>query len=460
MAGRQFPEGFRWGTATASYQIEGAVNEDGRGPSIWDTFSHTPGKTLNGDTGDIADDHYHRWPEDVWLMRELGLNAYRFSIAWPRILPYGTGEINQKGLDFYDRLVDGLLANGITPFVTLYHWDLPQALQDRGGWAVRETTEAYANYVDVVVQRLGDRVQYWITHNEPWVVAYIGHFTGQHAPGIRDIATALQVAHHLLLSHGLAVQVIRARQSNAQVGITLNLSPVHPASPSEEDVRAAQLADMGLNRFFLDAVFGKGYPAELVAAYGPFAPRVEADDLRIIAVPIDFLGVNYYAPQFVRSVSYDRHPLGIETLGPEELARRNYQLTEMGWPVVPDGLYELLTRIHRDYAPRAIYITENGAALPDRLERARVDDPQRIAYLHQHLVAAHRAIEEGVPLRGYFVWSLLDNFEWAFGYSKRFGLIYVDYDTLIRVPKASYSWYQRVTQTNTLPDDAEVPGNA
>jgi beta-glucosidase len=455
MVERRFPDGFLWGTATAAYQIEGAVNEDGRGPSIWDTFSHTPGKTFEGHTGDVACDHYHRWPEDVRLMQQLGTPAYRFSIAWPRIFPQGTGQVNERGLDFYDRLVDALLQAGITPFVTLYHWDLPQALQDRGGWASRETVEAFAAYADVVARRLGDRVKHWITHNEPWVVAFAGHFLGVHAPGIQDSATALQVSHHLLLSHGRAVPAIRAASPDAQVGITLNLSPVHPAADSEEDRLAAQRYDGFLNRWFLDPIFGRGYPQDMLEVYGELAPTVEPGDLEAIAASLDFLGVNYYTPAFVRHDSSDANLLKLAPLSPEELQARGYEVTEMGWAVVPNGLYELLIRLQRDYAPSTIYITENGAAFEDRLEDGRVHDPKRIAFLRDHFGAAHRAVQDGVPLRGYFVWSLMDNFEWAHGYSKRFGVIYIDYDTLERIPKESYAWYAEVIRANGLVESGQ-----
>jgi beta-glucosidase len=447
----RFPDGFTWGTATAAYQIEGAVAEDGRAPSIWDTFSHTPGKTVNGDTGDVACDHYHRWQGDVRLMRELGLQAYRFSIAWPRVVPEGTGPINQRGLDFYDRLVDALLEANITPFVTLYHWDLPQAQQDRGGWANRDTVDAFVAYADAVVRRLGDRVKHWITHNEPWVVSFVGNDEGRHAPGIQDLRTALQVAHHLLLSHGLAVPVIRAGSAGAQVGITLNLSPGRPTSTSPEDQVAARLADGYTNRWFLDPLYGRGYPADMVAHFGAAMPQVPADDLAHAALPIDFLGVNYYFPRIVRSA-----PHGFAALSPEELAAAGYELTAMGWPVVPDAFTELLTRLHRDYAPKAIYVTENGAAFDDQVVGGQVHDPRRIAYLHGHLGAVRQAIADGAPIGGYFLWSLMDNFEWAYGYSKRFGIVYIDYATQARIPKDSAAWYRRVIAANAVVDAGEL----
>jgi beta-glucosidase len=445
-----FPAGFVWGAATAAYQIEGAVHEDGRAPSIWDTFSHTPGKTENGDTGDIACDHYHRWQDDVALMRELGLQAYRFSIAWPRVVPQGVGAVNQRGLDFYDRLVDALLAADITPFATLYHWDLPQALQDRGGWANRETVDAFVAYSEAVVGRLGDRVKYWITHNEPWVASFLGNAFGVHAPGLRDMPTALQAAHHMLLSHGLAVPVVRAGSPGAQVGITLSLSTAYPASDSPEDAAAARRSDGFSNRWFLDPLYGRGYPEDMVAMHGAAMPRIEAGDLERIAVPTDFLGVNYYFPTIARS-TVD----GDASLSSDELAAAGYELTAMGWPVAPDAFQDLLVRLERDYAPGAIYVTENGAAYEDHVVDGAVDDPQRIAYLDGHIDAVRQSIEEGAPVRGYLLWSLFDNFEWAYGYDKRFGMVYIDYETQARIPKASAAWYRRVIAANALAEQPE-----
>lgn len=454
MSETPFPAGFLWGAATASYQIEGAVAEDGRAPSIWDTFSHTPDATHNGDTGDVACDHYHRWRDDIGLMRELGLQAYRFSLAWPRIIPAGTGQVNQAGLDFYDRLVDGLLEAGIAPFATLYHWDLPQALQDRGGWESRDTAEAFVAYSDAVVRRLGDRVKGWITHNEPWVAAFVGNYQGRHAPGKRDLAAALQVAHHLLLSHGLAVPVLRAGAPKAEVGITLNMSTARPASDAPEDRAAATVADGFVNRWFLDPLHGRGYPADIVARFGAAMPQVTADDLATFAAPIDFVGVNYYFPTYARAVAGD-DPLGFDSPTPEELAAAGHELTTMGWPVVPDAFSELLTRVQRDYAPGTIYITENGAAFPDQVAGGQVVDPRRVAYLHGHLSAVRAAIAEGTKVGGYFVWSLLDNFEWALGYSQRFGIVYVDYATQARIPKASAHWYRRAIAANAVVDAEE-----
>jgi beta-glucosidase len=450
MTQARFPDSFMWGVATAAYQIEGAVNEDGRGPSIWDTFSHSPGKTHHGETGDVACDHYHRWREDIRLMQDLGLQTYRFSVAWPRVLPHGTGEVNGRGLDFYDRLVDALLAANIIPFVTLYHWDLPQALQDRGGWANREMVDAFVTYADAVGRRLGDRVTHWITHNEPFVVAFVGHYQGRHAPGIQDLKTALQVAHHLLVSHGLTVPVLRSTSADAQVGITVDLGPIHPATSTPEDQAAARRYDGYWNRWFLDPLFGRGYPADMVEWYGDLMPSIATDDLQVSAVPIDFLGINYYRPAWAHTVPREVDRLGYRALSAAELAALGHEVTEMGWPVVPEGLIELLTWIHRDYAPKGIYITENGAAYDDRVVNGAVHDPRRVAYLHGHFNAARQAIAEGVPLRGYFVWSLMDNFEWALGYSKRFGIVYVDYATQTRIPKTSADWYKHVIEANAV----------
>jgi beta-glucosidase len=440
-----FPKGFVWGAATASYQIEGAANEDGRGESIWDRFSHTPGNVLNGDTGDVADDHYHRWPQDIALMQSLGLKAYRFSIAWPRIIPDGIGAVNDAGLDFYDRLVDGLLAAGIEPFATLYHWDLPQALQDRGGWPNRDSAAWFADYTAVVSRRLGDRVHNWITLNEPWVSAFVGYMMGVHAPGIRDPKAAMQAAHHLLLAHGQAVSILRRNGNGAtRVGITLNRPGVAPASDRPAEVVAARRQDGFANRLFLDPLFKGSYPGDFMALCGDLAPQVEEGDLQQISAPLDFLGVNYYT----RSVVADDP--SVPMLRTRSIQPAGAEYTEMGWEVYPEGLYRLLRRLHEDYAPEAIYITENGAAFADRVEGGRVHDERRIAYLREHLTSCWRAIQEGVPLRGYFVWSLLDNFEWGYGYSKRFGIVYVDYATQERIPKDSAFFYRDVIAANGL----------
>jgi beta-glucosidase len=432
-----FPPGFQWGAATAAYQIEGSPTAGGKGESIWDRFSHTPGTIANGDTGDVACDHYRRWPEDLALMRELGLDAYRFSIAWPRVLPTGHGAVNEAGLDFYERLVDGLLEAGIAPYVTLYHWDLPQALQDAGGWANRATATAFADYAAAVARRLGDRVAGWTTHNEPWVVATLGHLWGTHAPGLRDLPATVRAGHHLLLSHGLAVPALRAA-SLAPIGITLNLTPVYPASDSSADQQAAAREDVFANRWFLDPIFRGAYPAEFLEFTRESPPPVQEGDLRIISVPLDFLGINNYTRSVIRAAPGEGL-LGTVQVHPDG------EYTAMDWEIYPDGLRMLLERVPRDYAPRAVYITENGAAFADELEPdGAVHDDRRRAYLAGYLAAAAQACAAGVPLKGYFVWSLLDNFEWAFGYSRRFGLFYVDFASGRRYWKDSAHWYRRL----------------
>lgn len=447
MATQQFPDGFIWGAATSSYQIEGAWDADGKGESIWDRFSHTPGKIEDGSTGDVAADHYHRWPEDIALMKTLGLHAYRFSIAWPRILPAGRGTVNQAGVDFYDRLVDGLLAAGIRPWVTLYHWDLPQVLQDEGGWPVRSTAEAFVEYADVMSRALGDRVKDWMTLNEPWVSAWVGYHEGRHAPGHTDMDEFVAAAHHLMLAHGWAVPVIRQNVADAQVGIVLNLNDVVPACTSQADREAARQFDGMLNRWYLDALVGRGYPADSMADYGKPMPFIQPGDLAVIAAPVDFLGLNNYSRNIMRSGAISEEENDPRTVFP------NPDPTEMGWEVYPDGLLNVLARLHFEYKFPAIYITENGAAYPDQLgENGVVDDPARLAYLKAHIGAASRAIEMGVPLKGYFVWSLLDNFEWAFGYTKRFGIVYVDYETQQRYLKNSAHWYRRVIKANAIVD--------
>jgi beta-glucosidase len=445
---RRFPPGFLWGAATAAYQIEGAVAADGRGRSIWDTFSHTPGKVHGGETGDVACDHYHRWRDDVGLLADLGLNAYRFSVAWPRVLPHGTGRVNQAGLDFYRRLVDALLDAGITPTLTLYHWDLPQALQDRGGWAERATVDAFAAYARVVGEALGDRVPLWITHNEPSVSTILGHLTGEHAPGLTDPRTAVQAAHHLLLSHGRATEALRAAGAG-EVGITVNLFTVEPAGDGDADLAAARQADGVFNRWFLDPVRHGRYPEDLWAWFERhgLAPAVEDGDLEAIRQPLDFLGVNYYtrmvaaADPASRAAGNSDGLLGFTRVEPAG------ERTDMGWEVYPDGLAQVLTRLARDYPTPALYVTESGAAFPDQLDPdGRVRDERRTAYLDAHFRAAAGAVAAGVPLRGYFVWSLMDNFEWAYGYSKRFGLVYVDYPTQRRVVKDSGRFVGEVTR--------------
>jgi beta-glucosidase len=429
-----FPADFVWGAATAAYQVEGATDEAGRGESIWDRFCATPGNVRNGASGAVACDFYHRYQSDVSLMRELGLDAFRFSIAWPRILPEGRGRVNQAGLDFYDRLVDELLEHDIRPFPTLYHWDLPQVLEDAGGWPERDTAEAFAEYVGVVSARLGDRVSHWITHNEPWVAAWLGYGSGEHAPGRRSPADALAAAHHLLLSHGWAVDVLRTA-SPAEVGITLVLVPAYPAGDTDGDLQAARHVDGFINRWFLDPLFLSRYPSDVLEHFAPAGSAVADGDLAAIATPLDFVGLNYYSRQVVRENPEGGRPIVVHD--PE----RRY--TDMQWEIFPDGLFDALVRVNDEYDPPPIYITENGAAFSDDREHdGTVQDPERQAYIADHLAALSRAIQAGVPVRGYFLWSLLDNFEWAHGYSKRFGIVYVDYPTLERIPKASYRWYR------------------
>jgi beta-glucosidase len=436
-----FPEGFVWGSATSSYQVEGAVHEDGRGESIWDRFAHTPGRVKDGDTGDVACDHYHRWREDVALMRSLNLNAYRFSIAWPRIIPSGDGDLNHQGLDFYDRLVDGLLEFGIDPSATLYHWDLPQALEDKGGWRSRDSVEAFARYTEIVSDRLGDRVTNWWTINEPWVVAVEGHELGLHAPGHQSVKQALDVSHHLLLAHARSMDVLRSAGSN-RVGIVLNQACHVPRSEHPADVAAASLADGRYNRWFLDPLAGRGYPVDVVDFLGWDQAVIENGDLAEIARPMDVLGVNYYTRVLCAA------PEVSDVDRPQPLVVAQGEPTDMGWEVYPRGLYETLVRDFREYGHTRITITENGAAYDVPKIRGSIADPLRQVYLERHLAELHRAIADGVPVDGYFVWSLLDNFEWAHGYSKRFGIVGVDFDDQTRTVKDSGTWFANVAARN------------
>jgi beta-glucosidase len=443
-----FPQGFLWGSATSSYQIEGAWDEDGKGESIWDRFAHTPGKVRDGSNGDVACDHYHRWREDVALMKSLNLQAYRFSIAWPRILPKGRGLINPEGVDFYNRLVDELLAANITPFVTLYHWDLPQALQEQGGWTVRSTAEAFAEYADVISRALGDRVKNWITINEPWCVGFLSHQVGEHAPGMQDWDAALRASHHVLLAHGLAVPELRRNSKEAQVGITLNFTASESATGKPEDYHAARAFDGYFNRWFLDPVYGRRYPADMVEAYtrqGVLSDHpdfIHSGDMETIAASTDFLGVNYYTRSVFKA--------GSDGLMPElDLEHSNLERTEMDWEVYPQGLYNLLCRLHFEYQIPRLYITENGCSYSDGPGAdGQVVDTRRLTYLRDHFVAVHRAMQAGAPLAGYFVWSLMDNFEWAHGYLQRFGMVWVDYETQRRIPKQSALWYRDVIAAN------------
>ena len=425
------PNDFVWGAATSAYQIEGAVDEDGRAPSIWDTFSHTPGKIDNDDNGDRAVEHYHRYPEDIALMKRLNLDAYRFSVAWPRVIPQADGRVNAEGLAFYDRLVDGLLEAGITPYGTLYHWDLPQAQQDRGGWPVRETAERFGEFAAVVADRLGDRVTNWATLNEPLCSSWIGHLEGRMAPGWTDLTAAVRTSYHLHLGHGLAVKALRERIPGAQIGIVNNLSPIIPASDSEADRLAAVRADGHINRWWLDPIVGRGYPEDMVKLYGVELP-VQDGDMELISAPLDWMGLNYYFRQFVADDPTGDVPNFRQTPGP------NAEHTYMDWEVDADGIYQLLMRLTQEYGVQKIFITENGSSYLDTVAAdGTVSDPERTAYLEGHLGACARAVAEGAPLAGYFAWSLLDNFEWAYGYDKRFGLVHVDYETQVRTVKQS-----------------------
>ncbi|SEG10954.1 beta-glucosidase [Thermomonospora echinospora] len=460
----RFPQDFRWGAATSAYQIEGAAAEDGRGRSVWDTFCDTPGAVLGGDNAAEAVDHYHRYREDVALMADLGFNAYRFSVSWPRIQPTGAGAADRRGLDFYSRLVDELLAAGIEPWLTLYHWDLPQALEDRGGWPERDTALRFAEFAALVHGALGDRVRNWMTINEPWCAAYLGYASGEHAPGRREPAAALYAAHHLLLGHGLALEAMRGQRRDTRIGPAVNLYAVTPATDAPEDLDAARRIDGLQNRFFLDALLHGRYPADLLADLAPFGFEdcVQDGDLEVIGGRNDLLGINYYTRHTVSGLPGD----GVQAVsspfssvspwvGSEHVRflGQGRPVTGMGWEIDPDGLREVLDQVCRDYPAVPLYITENGAGYEDAPDGdGTVQDPERIAYLDAHLRTCQEAIADGVPLKGYFTWSLLDNFEWAWGYSKRFGLVYVDYATQRRIPKASAAWYARVIRQGGLPD--------
>jgi beta-glucosidase len=464
----RLPAGFVWGAATAAYQIEGASTEDGRGPSIWDTFSHRPGRVRGGGTGDVAVDHYHRWPEDVGLTTALGLSAYRFSVSWPRVQPAGRGPVERRGLDFYSRLVDGLLERGVEPWLTLYHWDLPQPLEDAGGWPARDTAGRFADYAALVHEALGDRVHTWTTVNEPWCAAFLGYGSGEHAPGRQDPAAAVRAGHHLLLGHGLAAAALRS--ADARVALSLNLYPVQPAGPDDAD--AARRIDGLQNRFFLDPVLHGAYPADVVADLAAVTDFdfVADGDLALVGQPLDTLGVNYYSRHVVRAgagvplpgpagrLLPSPHPgaadVGFEDAGTER--------TAMGWEVHAAGLTGVLTRVATEYGAPPLYVTENGAAFRDTVTAdGRVHDRERTAYLAAHLNACREAVAAGVDLRGYFVWSLLDNFEWAWGYDMRFGLVHVDFASQRRRLKDSAVWYAESARRNApapLSVDPYAPG--
>lgn len=431
-----FPRDFIWGAATAAYQIEGATQEDGRGESIWDRFSHTPGTVLNGETGDVASDHYHRFAEDVELMRRLGLKAYRFSISWPRVLPSGKGPVNWKGIDFYDRLVDTLVTAGIEPFVTLFHWDSPQALEDAGGWQNRDICGHFSDYAALMVHRLGDRVRFWSTFNEPGVFAFNGYRTGEHAPGLRDEKVALQVGHHLLVAHGQAVQGMRAARPDIDAGIVLSLWPSEAVSDSQAERDEAEKLWQKDQTWFVDPVLRGHYPAIGWQEYGSRVPEVKPGDMALISQKLDFIGVNYYSRNLIG-------PSGPINPVPGS------EYTEMGWEVNPPAFHRLLARLDKDYKAPPIYITENGAAFRDEVSSdGHVHDERRVSFIREHLVSVHKAITDGVDVRGYFVWSLLDNFEWQYGYSKRFGIVHVDYPTQKRIVKDSGTWYSQAIKWN------------
>lgn len=455
-----FPPGFLWGTGTAAYQIEGAAAEDGRGPSIWDTFAHTAGKTVGGQTGDVAADHYHRYRDDVAIMREIGMNTYRFSLSWARLQPAGSGQLNPGGVAFYDRLLDELAEAGIRPWVTLYHWDMPQALEDAGGWPARDTAYRFADYAAAVHERFADRIADWNTLNEPWCSAFLGYYNGVHAPGRTDLRDSLRAMHHLLLGHGLATGRMRQARPDLRYGISLNVYAVDPASDSPADREAARRVDGAANRLFTDPVLGGGtYPEDMIQELGDDWPAemIQDGDAETIAVPLDALGINYYTRNVVRATgapnstgAYDFGWVGCQGV---ERVSRGVPVTAMNWEIDPKGLYDVLTRVHRDYPDvPPMYVTENGAAFDDVISPdGRVHDVERIEYLRAHFTAAAQAIEAGVPLRGYIVWTLMDNFEWSFGYTKRFGLTYVDFDTQQRTLKDSGRFFADVARSNALP---------
>jgi beta-glucosidase len=440
-----FPKDFIWGVATSAYQIEGGWNEDGRKPSIWDTFSHTPGRVVNDENGDVAADHYHRWREDIALMSSMGIQAYRFSTAWPRILPDGIGVVNKKGLDFYDRLVDELLKRGIQPCVCLFHWDLPQALQEKGGWPNRDTSTYFSEYARIMAKHLGDRVKTWFTHNEPWVAAFAGHFFGNHAPGEKDLRAAIKSLHHLLLSHGLAMEAMRSEiKQPVRIGITLNLNPIHPATNSKRDMAAAERADMYLNRIVLDPLLKGTSPIQESAIAKLLTGKLIQDgDLQKMH-QLDILGVNYYSrtvikhdPKFPMVQVAQVHPEGNEYSGM--------------WEIYPEGIYDTLKQVWSYHPTCDLMVTENGIPVPDGVDfDGRVRDERRIRYLQAHIAQVQRAIRDGIPVKGYFHWSLTDNFEWALGYGPRFGLVYVDFKTQKRILKDSGRWFAQLIKTNQL----------
>ncbi|SDK02700.1 GH1 family beta-glucosidase [Sediminibacillus albus] len=445
MAYIQFPEDFKWGVATAAYQIEGAVRQGGRGPSIWDTFSHTPGKVLNGDNGDVACDSYHRYEEDIALMKELGVNVYRFSVSWPRIFPEGTGKVNKEGLAFYHRMVDKLLENGIEPMCTLYHWDLPQVLQDKGGWDNRETVEAFVAYSELIFKEFSGKIKSWLTINEPWCVSFLSNFIGAHAPGNQDLALAVNISHHLLLAHGKAVARFRDLDIPGKIGFAPNVTWLEPYSRDQEDVEACRRGMGWMVDWFLDPIFTGTYPAFMVDWFAANqAPlQIKDGDMEWIKQPVDFIGINYYESNVGR-----HNPQGgmLEV----ESVDMGYKKTDIGWFINAEGFYNVLTFIADKYGEIPIYITENGICINDGVEDGTVNDQRRIDYLKGHIAAVARSLKSGVNIKGYITWSLLDNFEWAEGYSKRFGIVHVNYRTLERTKKESFFWYQKVIGNSWL----------
>jgi beta-glucosidase len=455
----QFPTGFLWGAATASYQIEGAVREGGRGESVWDVFSHTEGNVANGHTGDVACDHYHRLDDDVRMMADLGLQSYRFSISWSRVMPDGHGGVNQEGVDFYQRLVDRLLEHGIVPCPTLFHWDLPQALEELGGFRNRDTVSWFGDYAALMVRELGDRVHMWSTFNEPWCYAYLGHAAGVHAPGLVDPHAAVTVAHHELLAHGLALQTMRAERDDLQLGIVINPSNIVSDAQRPADTTQLRLVDAIHNRWWFDATLRGEYPADLLESYGPLADAIQSGDADTINQPLDWVGINYYFDIILRGLDdgevTDRMLAYPTVTGVTEADEAEIH-TDMGWPITPNGFTDLLVRLRDEYPNLPpIYITENGCAYDDPIVDGRCADLRRVDYLDQHLRAIRRAIDAGVDIRGYFQWSLMDNFEWSLGYDKRFGLVHVDFDTLERTPRDSASWYRDVIRRNGLDGGAQ-----
>jgi beta-glucosidase len=438
MEGISFPNGFLWGVASSAYQVEGAWDEDGKGESIWDRFCHTYGNIKNGDTGDVACDHYHRYKEDVALMKQLGVKAYRFSISWPRVLPKGKGEVNRAGVLFYRRLADELLNSGIEPWACLNHYDLPLALQDEGGWANREIVEHFASYAKLMAQELGDQIKQWLIVNEPRVMAWQGHLNGVHAPGAKDLQLSLKVSHNLNLIQGKTIQALRDFDPKFQIGTIVDLNVIHPVSDDDRDQEAAKNVDELQNRWFIDPILRGEYPP----LAGKIGLKPSREDMDLIKQPLDFLGVNYYTRLLE---AYD--PLNLVTHA--KAVQKGTPVTERNWEIYPEGLYETLTRMRTDYGNPVLYVTENGVAFEDRImKNGRIQDDDRILFLRDHIMSVRRAVSDGARVKGYFVWSIMDNFEWAEGYSKRFGLVHVDYNSLKRTPKKSYFWYKQLTANN------------